>query len=148
VPVSKAAAMAQINRLNTDSMITEPQCLTPRRTELAKQLRKQGETERFANRKYQPRTDGVSNTVTHIQKDNMIQEPEYRIRKLTPVETGRLMGLRDDEIEKMKACGISKSAMYKLHGNSIVVDVLFHIFRTMFIDTQPKNESTNLFNYE
>jgi site-specific DNA-cytosine methylase len=70
----------------------------------------------------------------------------YRIRKLTPVETGRLMGMDDEDIQKMKDAGLSKSAMYKLHGNSIVVDVLFYIFRNLFIDEfknpQPKGQLT------
>lgn len=55
-----------------------------------------------------------------------------RIRKLTPRETGRLMGLRDEEIDTMFATGISNSAMYKLHGNSIVVDVLTYLFENLF----------------
>jgi site-specific DNA-cytosine methylase len=134
--------------------IAEPQCMVPKRTELAKQLRRQGQTERFSNRVYVPRQDGICNTVTHIQKDTMISEPKdekapcYRIRKLTPVETGRLMGLRDNEIQSMLDCGLSNSAMYKLHGNSIVVDVLYHIFRTMFIENQLENSNVDLFSYE
>lgn len=63
-----------------------------------------------------------------------------RIRKLTPTETGRLMGLRDDEIQKMYDAGLSNSAMYKLHGNSIVVDVMTNIFDTLLINTEQKNE--------
>lgn len=58
-----------------------------------------------------------------------------RIRKLTPTETGRLMGLRDDEIKKMYDAGLSNSAMYKLHGNSIVVDVMTALFDKLFINT-------------
>lgn len=63
-----------------------------------------------------------------------------RIRKLTPTETGRLMGLRDDEIQKMYDAWLSNSAMYKLHGNSIVVDVMTNIFDTLLINTEQKNE--------
>jgi DNA (cytosine-5)-methyltransferase 1 len=62
--------------------------------------------------------------------------PKYRIRRLTPVETGRLMGMEDSDIQKMKDAGLSKSAMYKLHGNSIVVDVLYYVFKNMFITSQ------------
>lgn len=57
-----------------------------------------------------------------------------RIRKLTPVETGRLMGLSDEEIQTMKNAGLSNSALYKCHGNSIVIQVLYHIFRTLFVE--------------
>ena len=75
-------------------------------------------------------------------KDVLIQFYEdimpvvMRIRKLTPTETGRLMDLRDDEIKKMYDAGLSNSSLYKLHGNSIVVAVLYHIFRKMFIETE------------
>jgi site-specific DNA-cytosine methylase len=90
-----------------------------------------------------------SNTVIAARPNNVYgNETQYHIRKLTPVETGRLMGLRDNEIQKMLDCGLSNSAMYKLYGNSIVVDVLYHVFRTMFISNQSENNTINLFNYD
>lgn len=63
-----------------------------------------------------------------------------RIRKLTPTETGRLMGMRDDEIQKMYDAGLSNSAMYRLHGNSIVVDVMTAIFDKLFVNTEQDKE--------
>ena len=54
------------------------------------------------------------------------------IRKLTPKECHRLMGNRDEDFDKMQATGLSKSALYKLAGNSIVVPVLEGIFTQMF----------------
>ena len=99
---------------------------------------------------------GVSGCVTTFStKDNLISEfymeqsetkqiftlPEelrgkkFRIRKLTPRECFRLMGVDDADIDKIQAAGVSNSGQYKLAGNSIVVDVLFHIFRKMFIET-------------
>lgn len=64
-----------------------------------------------------------------------------RIRKLTPTETGRLMGLRDDEIQKMYDAGLSNSAMYKLHGNSIVVDVMTAIFDKLIVNTEEERKA-------
>ena len=58
----------------------------------------------------------------------------YRIRKLTPRECFRLMGVDDADIDKIQAAGIGNSQQYKMAGNSIVVDNLYHIFRTMFVD--------------
>ena len=55
----------------------------------------------------------------------------YRIRKLTPTECLRLMGVSDGDIAKMKSAGISDSQLYKMAGNSIVVDVLAAIFRNI-----------------
>lgn len=65
---------------------------------------------------------------------------KFRIRKLTPRECFRLMGVDDSDIDKIQAAGVSNSGQYKLAGNSIVVDVLFHIFRKMFIETEPDND--------
>ena len=54
-----------------------------------------------------------------------------RIRKLTPKECWRLMGFDDADFEKA-AQHNSNSQLYKQAGNSIVVDVLAHIFTQMF----------------
>lgn len=56
----------------------------------------------------------------------------YRIRKLTPRECFRLMGVDDAGIDKIQAAGISNTQQYKMAGNSIVVDNLFYIFRNLF----------------
>lgn len=52
----------------------------------------------------------------------------YRIRKLTPTECLRLMGVRD-EYSKRITC--SNAQKYKQAGNGIVVDVLMAIFKKM-----------------
>lgn len=58
------------------------------------------------------------------------QTKNYRIRKLTPKECGRLMGVRDDDIDKMSV-NQSNSSLYHCFGDSIVVDVLMAIFKQM-----------------
>ena len=70
-----------------------------------------------------------------------LQGKKFRIRQLTPTECLRLMGCDESTIQKMTSCGLSNSALYKLAGNSIVVDVLFHLFRKMFIETDREKES-------
>ena len=60
-----------------------------------------------------------------------------RIRKLSNRECFRLMGVDDKDINTILSSGISKSSAYKLAGNSIVCNVLFHIFRKLFIETEP-----------
>lgn len=68
-----------------------------------------------------------------------------RIRKLTPRECFRLMGVSDNDIDKLLSCGISNSACYKLAGNSIVVDVMTEMFLKMFVNTgEDKEEGTQL----
>lgn len=159
--------------------------LRPVRNEYGKRIRKDYENHRIrlprsSIKRYEPRADGVSNTVTSVQKDNYLIEknmdanliknlPEelkgkrLRIRKLTPRECFRLMGVREKEIDKIQqtkflkndvkpaenqydpnAKPISNSQQYKMAGNSIVVDCLFYIFRNLFIG-EPAEEKTTLF---
>ena len=70
---------------------------------------------------------------------------KIRIRKLTPKECFRLMGVEDKDIDKIQKSGLSNSAQYKLAGNSIVVDVLYHLFRKMFVETQNESQQLTLF---
>ena len=79
-------------------------------------------------------TNGTSNTITTVQKDNYAIEESFKIRKLTPRECFRLMGMRDDDIDKIQEAGISNTQQYKLAGNSIVVDVLEAIFKNLFVE--------------
>ena len=72
-------------------------------------------------------------------------EQSYRIRKLTPKECFRLMGVSEGDIEKIQNSGVSQSQQYKMAGNSIVVDVLEHIFRKMFVDTGQESQQLLLF---
>lgn len=100
------------------------------------------------------------------------EEMRYRIRKLTPRECFRLMGVDDADIDKIQLYpfgadieypaysyeerlanmseeekrvlmrkGISNSQQYKLAGNSIVVDVLYHIFRKLYVDKECEQEN-------
>lgn len=77
-----------------------------------------------------------------------------KIRKMTPREAFRLMDVDDSDIDKIMNAtetvtlkdgtvktkkAISKTACYKLAGNSIVVSCLYGIFRTMLIPGQPEN---------
>ena len=118
----------------------EPQVMTPKRTEYGKQIRKQYEnhevTEKRKNiQQFEPRTDGVSNTLTGVQKDNYVFEPSYRIRKLTERECFRLMDVPEAYIDRIQQAGISRSQQYKMAGNSIVVSCMYHIWRRLWIDT-------------
>ena len=98
-----------------------------------------------------------ANAITTVQKDSMILDDTYknrsvreyenysptiragrsglkvkeklRIRKLTPRECMRLMGWSDENIDKMINSGVSKTQLYKMAGNSIVVNCLTEIFK-------------------
>ena len=72
-------------------------------------------------------TDGVApamHTCSGGNTEPKIVMPDFRIRKLTPLECWRLMGFSDEDFNKAKNAGISNSQLYKQAGNSIVVNVL------------------------
>lgn len=54
-----------------------------------------------------------------------------KIRKLTPIEAFRLMGVKDEDYKNVKA-NQSDSSLYHLAGDSIVVNVLMAIFGELF----------------
>lgn len=61
----------------------------------------------------------------------------YRIRKLTPLECFRLMGVSDDDALKMMKIN-SNTQCYKQAGNSIVVDVMVEMFKNLHINNVKK----------
>lgn len=65
---------------------------------------------------------------------------QYRIRKLTPRECGRLMGVSDEDIDKMAVVN-SNTQLYKQFGNSIVVDVMCAMFKNLNIKQGDSNET-------
>ena len=81
-------------------------------------------------------TNGLSPTLNTMQGGDrqpkiVERAQEFRIRKLTPLECWRLMGYEDTDFWKAKNSGISNSQLYKMAGNSIVVNVLREIFREL-----------------
>lgn len=80
-----------------------------------------------------------------IQLPPELQGKKFRIRKLTPRECFRLMGVDDADIDKMQASGLSNSAQYKLAGNAITISCLYFIFYKMFINTEQLDGQLTLF---
>lgn len=111
----------------------------------------------------EPRSDECTNTITTVQKDNLVLSKQatkdgkiptltaennprrlepwqwkingeiytIRIRRLTPLESWRLMGFSDEDFHKAEQVN-SNTQLYKQAGNSIVKDVLVEIFRNLF----------------
>lgn len=173
-----------LTSVQKDNLVMESQVLTPKRTEYGKQIRKAYESKQIQESRHnmtelEPRQDNISNTMTTVQKDNLLLEnniqkvgqissdgsqrgtvisdngisanlvagthgyanshiaTKYRIRKLTPRECGRLMGVSDEDISKMAAVN-SNTQLYKQFGNSIVVDVMCAMFRNLNIEQKVK----------
>ena len=63
----------------------------------------------------------------------------FRIRKLTPTECWKLMGLTENDCSKVKAMGIADSQLYKQAGNGIVancVELLAeHLYKAQYDNT-------------
>lgn len=92
----------------------------------------------------------------HPTKEQLLEYfgPRIRVRKMTPKTAFRLQDVSDEDIDKIMNVeetvtlkdgtvktkkAVTKTAAYRLAGNSIVVSCLYHIFRTMFLDNQPEN---------
>ena len=72
----------------------------------------------------------ITENITNGRGYEGVVESQLRIRKLTPKECWRLMVFYVADFEKATAVN-SNSQLYKQAGNSIVVDVLYYIFREM-----------------
>lgn len=152
----------------------ESHIMATQRTDYGKRMRRAYESGELKASRHDftemaPRMDGVSNTLTSVQKDNYLFTPLYlgefrgmeaevcvvedfkdelvlaarfgddvwhlfwiRVRKLTPRECFRLMGVREGNIDKIMGSGVARSKLYGLAGNSIVVDVLVYMFAELF----------------
>lgn len=92
---------------------------------------------------------GGTYTICPAITSNSWQENNFlcreKIRRLTPRECFRLMGVSESDINKIQNAGISDSRQYVMAGNSIVVDVLFHIFRKLFTDKSCESIQKKLF---
>ena len=87
----------------------------------------------------------AANEKQRLELPAELRGKKFRIRKLTPRECFRLMGVDDKDIDTIQAAGISNSGQYKLAGNSIVVDVLVAIFDKMLVHTGNDNQQLELF---
>lgn len=83
--------------------------------------------------------NGVAHTLTCGDGNAVITE-NVRIRKLTPRECLRLMGWKDEQIDKIVAAKISGTQQYRQAGNGIVVEVLEAIFKALFLAEENEND--------
>lgn len=87
----------------------------------------------YINRPHQKRGVVQKDMIPTIKTsvDDLGVVDDMRIRKLTPKECYRLMGFSDEDFAKAESV-ISNSQLYKTAGNSIVIDVLYYIFKGLF----------------
>lgn len=75
----------------------------------------------------------TSDYITTSNAGGGVVKNNLRIRKLTPKECFRLMGVKDEDYERI-AKNQSNSSLYHLAGDSIVVNVLMAIFKELLKD--------------
>ena len=80
--------------------------------------------------------------MTKEELDKAWENTDYRIRKLSPRECGRLMDVSDENIDKILEVN-SNTQAYKQFGNSVVVSVLCAVYSQLNIQgIKPWNERT------
>lgn len=76
----------------------------------------------------EPRTDGKSNCLTTVQKENLVIEDGSTLRRLTPVECARLQTVPD-----WYEWVVSDTQIYRMCGNGWTVRVIEHILKNLFV---------------
>ena len=72
------------------------------------------------------RKDEKTNSVTSVQKDNVLTKDNVYWRKLTPLECERLQTVPDNYTNH-----VSNTQRYKMLGNGWTIEVIAHIFENM-----------------
>jgi DNA (cytosine-5)-methyltransferase 3A len=75
------------------------------------------------------RKDQKTNTITTVQKDNVLTKDEVYWRKLTPIECERLQTVPDNYTNH-----VSNTQRYKMLGNGWTIEVIAHILKNMEIE--------------
>ena len=75
------------------------------------------------------RKDEKSNSITSVQKDNVLTKDEVYWRKLTPIECERLQTVPDNYTNH-----VSNTQRYKMLGNGWTIEVIAHILKNMEIE--------------
>jgi site-specific DNA-cytosine methylase len=148
-----------------DNLLVEAAVLAQVRTEEGKAVRREHKGDvgvPYGIKGYEPRADGLSNTVTSVAKDNLLAEGVvtaesgcgdrgvvrmrgrwWWVRRLTERELFRLMDLEEGDIDLLLRSGISNTQLAKMAGNSIVVSCLYWIFYKLLVDVgNPSGQRT------
>lgn len=126
----KTASVIRHNSAHAGHIVDDPVCdtLLSRDYKDPKVIRVVADMNHYVNdqmnRLYDP--NGLCPTLKTVSgggREIKIEDPNGKYRKLTPLEYFRLMGFRDSDVEILQRNGISKTQLYKMAGNSIVVNV-------------------------
>ena len=82
------------------------------------------------------RNDGKTNTLTTVQKDNVVVYDNVKYRKLTPIECERLQTVPDNWTD----C-LSNTQRYKSLGNGWTIDVIVHILKCAYNENKGDSQT-------
>ena len=81
------------------------------------------------SQKLELRKDNKTNSITTVQKDNVLTKDEVYWRKLTPLECERLQTVPDNYTNH-----VSNTQRYKMLGNGWTIEVIAHILKNMEVE--------------
>lgn len=125
--------------------LSPPKILKIKRTEEEKKLRRLygDKGVKFGRGKYLDICDDdYSNTLTTFSTDNYVWDRNFKIRELTNKESFLLMGVSEENTNKLLNSSIPKTQCKKLAGNSICVNVLEYIFNNLFVEPKSNPEKS------
>ena len=68
--------------------------------------------------------------------DSKKKRIKYRIRKLTPIECFKLMGMTKEDCEKAAAVGTSNTQLFRCAGNGLITNcitlIMEHLFKAQY----------------
>lgn len=67
-----------------------------------------------------------------MNNEGISMSKNYRIRKLTPNEYWKLMGMTTKDCKKAKEIGVSDSQLYHQAGNGLVTNCVQEIFEHLY----------------
>ena len=82
-------------------------------------------------RVYSPKGSCPTLTLSFSPRFLFISNGEYVVRRISGFESMRLMGVEDEDIQKLVDGGLSNNQLAQLAGNSIVVDVMSEFYKEM-----------------
>jgi DNA (cytosine-5)-methyltransferase 1 len=84
-------------------------------------------------------TNGIAPTLTCATANEKFIEPSFKIRKLTPRECYKLMGLSFKDCDKAYNIGVADTYLYKQAGNGIITNcvklIAEHLYKAQYDNT-------------
>lgn len=74
----------------------------------------------------------TANSTEESSKIIIYRDNCFFVKKISPLESWRLMGFCDEDFYKAKSVGLSNRQLFKQAGNSIATNVIYYILKSLF----------------